>query len=82
MKLSELIKSKEYLDAKAKVKGWKVRLEKGDAKEAVRVRDEKSAFFAGLRNTRPDLYAAFHVDDKTLSEIIFKTLTGKEVIID
>jgi hypothetical protein len=82
MKLSELVNSKAFLDAKAKVAAWKGRLEKGDAKEAVRVRDEKSAFFTELRQTRPDLYASFQIDDKTLSETIFKKLTGREVIID
>ena len=82
MKLDQLIKSKEFLAAKAKVRGWRERLEKADAKEAVRVRDEKSAFFADMRTSRPDLYSAFQVDDKTLSETIFRKLTGKDVIID
>ncbi len=82
MKLGELVKSKAFLDAKAKVAAWKGRLEKGDAKEAVRVRDEKSAFFTKLRDDRPDIYLAFQVDDKTLSETIYKKLTGKDVIID
>ncbi|MCI0503446.1 hypothetical protein L0Y65_01920 [Candidatus Micrarchaeota archaeon] len=82
MKLSELVKSKEFLDAKAKVQGWKVRLEKAGSNEALRVRDEKSAFFGGLKAARPDLYAAFQMEDKTLSEAIFKKLTGKDVIID
>lgn len=82
MKLDELVKSKEFLDARAKVSGWRGRLEKADEKETIRVRDEKSAFFADLRRTRPDLYAAFQIDDKTLSEAIFKKLTGKDIIID
>jgi len=82
MKLGDLLKSKDYLDAKARVKGWKGRLEKGGAKEAALVRDEKSAFFVKLRDERPDIYLAFQVDDKTLSETIFKLLTGREIIID
>jgi hypothetical protein len=82
MKPDELVKSKEFLDARAKVSGWRGRLEKADEKETIRVRDEKSAFFTNLRRTRPDLYTAFQIEDKTLSEMIFKNLTGKDIIID
>lgn len=82
MKISELVKSKEYLDAKVKVKAWKTRLENAGPDDALRVRDEKSAYFSTLRKVRPDLYAAFQIDDKSLSEAICKALTGKDVILD
>ncbi len=82
MKLAEMIKSKEFLEAKSNVSGWRARLEKADSKEAIRVRDEKSAFFSKMRSSRPDLYTAFQVSDKELSERIFKILTGKDVVID
>ncbi len=82
MKLSELINSKEYRDARAKVDVWRGRLATGDKSDTARVRDEKVAFFGAMRKTRPDLYAAFQIDDKTLSEAIIKNLTGRDVIID
>jgi hypothetical protein len=82
MKPAELLKSGEYRDAKDRVKAWMERLGKADAKEAVRVRDEKVVFFRQMREKRPDLYAAFQIDDKTLSEAIYKKLTGKDIIID
>lgn len=82
MKISELIKSREYIDAKAKIQAWRARLGKSDAAEALRVRDEKAAFFSLMRKDRPDLYAAFQINDKSLSEAIHKALSGKEIIID
>jgi hypothetical protein len=82
MKLGELIKSREYQDARKMIAAWRGRLEKGGQDEAVKVRDEKAAFFQQMRKARPDLYTAFQVDDKTLSEAIFKKLTGRDIIID
>lgn len=82
MKLDELVKSREFLDTKAKVGGWRDRLGKADANETLKVRDEKAAFFGSLKKSRPDLYAAFQIDDKALSEMIFRNLTGKDIIID
>ncbi|MEW6036251.1 MAG: hypothetical protein AB1529_06570 [Candidatus Micrarchaeota archaeon] len=82
MKLGELIKSKEYQDAKKRISAWRGRLEKGGQDEAVKVRDEKAPFFQQMRERRPDLYTAFQIDDKTLSEAIFKKLTGRDVILD
>lgn len=81
MKLDEILKSKEYLDARTRVGGWRSRLAKGDAKEAARVRDEKAAYFAKMKKGNPQVYAAFQLDDKTLSEMIFEKLTGKKITI-
>jgi hypothetical protein len=82
MNLDDILKSKEYLDARARVGRWKSRLDKGDAKEAAKVRDEKAAYFAKLRKDSPRVYVAFQIDDKTLSELIYKKITGKEITID
>lgn len=61
---------------------WKMRLDEADTVETTKIRDEKSVFFAEMRKNRPDLYAAFRMDEKTLSETIIKKLTGKNEIID
>lgn len=82
MKLTELIESKEYKDASRKVGEWQRRLEKADRSEIMKIRDEKSSFFFQMLKDRPELYAAFQIDDKTLSEKIYKKLTGKNIIID
>ncbi len=82
MNLGELLKSKEYADARKRVDGWRARLKGADAAEAGRVRSEKAEFFQSMAKQRPDLYAAFQIDDKTLSEEIFRKLTGRDIIID
>lgn len=82
MKPSELLKSKEFKEASQRVAAWKSRLEKGGQDDVLKVRDEKAAFFGKMRETRPDLYAAFRVEDKTLGETIFKKLTGQDVVMD
>jgi hypothetical protein len=82
MGISNLNGSGGYAGATEKVAGWMARLSKGGADEAAKVRDEKSAFFAAMRKTRPDLYAAFQVDDKALSEQIYFKITGRRVVID
>ena len=82
MDVRKLIGSKEYKEARSKVEKWKARLEKGSREDAVAVRDEKAEFFAKMRKASAPLYTAFQIDDKTLSEMIFKKLTGKEIMID
>jgi hypothetical protein len=82
MDLMKLIKSKEYKDASARIASWKAKLAKAGPEEAMKVRDEKSEFFGKMRGSSPALYSAFQLDDKTLSEMIYKKLTGREVVID
>ncbi|MEW6723268.1 MAG: hypothetical protein AB1324_08445 [Candidatus Micrarchaeota archaeon] len=82
MDVGELVKSREFRDAKKRIGDWKARLEKADARAAMSIRDEKAAFFAQMASERPDLYQAFRINDKELSETIHKKLTGKDIIID
>lgn len=82
MKVSELVKSKEYLNAKAKIRSWKERLNRASEPEVMRIRDEKAAFFSQMREQNPQLYTALEILDKELSEMIFKRITGEDVIID
>jgi hypothetical protein len=81
MKLEKLVESRPYLEARARVRRWNAALDKGGKKEALAVRQEKEEFFSKLRRSRQDLYSAFQLDDKTLSERIHKALTGKGVIL-
>lgn len=80
--LLELMKTKEYADARKKVDGWEARLEKADAKGAMKIGEERSAFFGDMKKKSGGLYALFQMDDKALSERIVKKVTGQDVIID
>ena len=82
MDLNVIMNSKEYKDAADRVAKWKERIEKGGPDEAIKVRDEKMKFFSEMRDKRPDLYAVFELDDKTLSEMFHKKVTGEDIIID
>ncbi len=82
MDLDKLIRSKESQEAQRRISSWKERLEKAGPAEAMKVRDEKAAFFKAMRKSSPDLYIVFLMDDKTLSERIYERLTGKKVTID
>lgn len=82
MDLKKMLGSKEYRDARARIDAWKARLGKGGAKDAEAVRDEKAEFFAIMRKADPGLYAAFQIDDKSLSETIYRKITGKDIILD
>lgn len=82
MRLNQLINSEEFKDANRKIGKWKESLEDADRRTIMRIRDEKAIFFSNMRKSRPDLYMAFQMDDKVLSEAILKKLTGEDVIID
>ncbi len=82
MDLDELVRSKESQEAQRRISAWNERLEKAGPAEAIKVRDEKAAFFKAMRASSPDLYVVFQLDDKTLSERIYGKLTGKKVTID
>ena len=82
MNLTELLKSKEYQEASGKIGAWKEKLAKADQQEVIRIRDEKVDFFKKMRTSNPELYVVFQLDDKTLSEQIYKKLTGKDIVID
>lgn len=80
--MKELITSKEFTEARRKITAWNERLEKADKITAMGIKKEKTVFFEHMRKSRPDLYAAFQMDDKILSEVIFKKVTGEEIVID
>jgi hypothetical protein len=82
VELPELLKSKEYADARRRIDSWRQRLALAGKPEVVAIRSEKDAFFSRMRSARPDLYAVFQVEDKALSESIFKKTTGNGVVID
>jgi hypothetical protein len=82
MDLKGMLKSKEYKSALIRISEWKRRLERGGKDEAEKVRGEKVAFISGLKKSRPDLYLAFQLDDKALSELIYKKMTGKDATLD
>jgi hypothetical protein len=81
-RLENLTKTKGYKDAEKKISSWEIRLEKADVDEAKRILDEKDKFFTKMRSAKPELYEVFAIDDKTLSENIYKKITGDEIIID
>ena len=82
MDLKKMLGSKEYKEARAKIAQWHARLKKADGPELLSVRDEKSAFFASMMKENPKLYLAFQIDDKSLSEEIYKKLSGRDIILD
>jgi hypothetical protein len=82
MNLKELMNSKEYKDARARLGSWAGRLKSGDKEDALRVRDEKRAYFENLIKVQPNIYTVLKLDDKTLSEKIYKIINGKEARID
>jgi hypothetical protein len=77
-----LEETEEYQDAVRKVMGWKKRLTKADKAEALKVLEEKKAFFGRMRKESPRLYEAFRINDKELSELAVKIITGIDSIID
>ena len=81
-KLENLAKSKGYKDAEKRITSWKRRLEKADPEEAMRIMDERNSFFTQMRETEAELYSVFEIDDKVLGELIYKKLTGEEIVID
>ncbi len=80
--LKKTLSSKEYKDASAKISAWKKKLATADRSAVLKIRDEKGAFFQSMLKTNPGLYSIFSVDDKTLAQMIFKKLTGQDVVID
>jgi hypothetical protein len=82
MDLDKLISSEEYREASRRVAMWKERLAGADRADALKVRDEKAAFFKAMRRDSPDLYLAFQVGDKELSELIYRKMTGRGITID
>lgn len=79
--LSELLRSDRYLEAKVKIRNWKESLAKAGKEETLAIRGNKSAFFKKMREGDPELYAVFKLNEKELSEFIFKNLAGMEVIL-
>ncbi len=82
MDLDALLSTDGYRAARARIASWKEILLKGGRAEALKVRDEKTSFFAAMRRSAPELYAVFQVEDRELSEIIYEKIRGKKVTID
>ena len=77
-----LEETEEYQDALRKVMGWKKRLGRADKAEAMKVLEEKKVFFGRMRGDSPRLYEVFRINDKELSELAVKIITGIDSIID
>ena len=82
MEIHEITKTKEYAEAKEKIRDWKQRLESADKEETLRIRDEQKEFFSKMSKEFPELYKVFAVSSKSIREKIYQNLTGKEIIID
>jgi hypothetical protein len=78
----ELHETEEYQDALRKVMGWKKRLSTADKTEALKVLEEKKAFFGMMRRESPRLYEVFRINDKELSELAMKRISGTDSKID
>jgi hypothetical protein len=82
MKLKELMASESYKDARKRIDGWKKRLDEADIAEALSIDDEKRAFFSQLRRSHPEICRLLKADEKIISEIVYKRLTGMDVVLD
>ncbi|HSB46497.1 MAG TPA: hypothetical protein VLD37_00670 [Candidatus Bilamarchaeum sp.] len=82
MELSKLVKSADYLDAKAKVSAWMSLLGAGGKAEAGKVLEEKARFFGEMKKERPGLYLAFRISDKALSEMAYEKLSGRKISLE
>jgi hypothetical protein len=82
MEIKKILASAGYKDARNKIDEWMKRLKTAKADEALRISDEKATFFNKMKDSAPELYSVLAIDEKTLSGIIFKKLTGMDVIID
>jgi hypothetical protein len=82
MEIYEIIKTREYSEAKKKIGEWKKRLKKTDREEAFKIRDEQREFFSKMKETFPEMHELFAVSRKEIVEMIFQRITGQEIIID
>ena len=80
--LEKILKSKEYKDALSKIKTLKDRLKKSSAKEALKVRDEKTAFFSKLKTDNTQLYMIFRIDEKIINEMLIKKIMNLDIKIN
>ncbi|MFN7990623.1 MAG: hypothetical protein U0R44_00540 [Candidatus Micrarchaeia archaeon] len=80
--LEKTLGSKGYKNASAKISAWKKKLATADRAAALRIRDEKGAFFARMLKSDPRLYSVFSGDDKALGQMLSRKLTGHDAIID
>ncbi len=81
-KMRRVSGSKDFKEAEAKIANWKDAIEKASNKEIKQISSEKNSFFNKMRETRPELYMIFMIDDKTLSERISEKTTGRRIVID
>jgi hypothetical protein len=80
--LSGVLGSEKYRDARARVDEWAERIRIGQKDAAVAVLREKNAYFSSMRKNSPGLYAFFEADDRSISRMGLRKITGEDVIID
>jgi hypothetical protein len=74
----DIHETEEYSKALNRVMGWKKRLATADKSEVTQISQEMREFFGLMKQTNPRLYEVFSSNDKELSDIIHKKLTGAE----
>lgn len=82
MEIDEIIETKEYSEAKAKIREWKQKLEAASKEEAFEIREEQREFFSKMKESCPGMHGLFAVSRKEISERICRAITGEEIIID
>lgn len=81
-RLKEILDSKEYVDAKTRIRNWKRDISKVDKSEIKIVEQEIAEFFNTMRTNDPELYNVFKINHKELRELIHEKITGQKIIID
>ncbi|MBD3389630.1 hypothetical protein GF415_01605 [Candidatus Micrarchaeota archaeon] len=82
MKIHEIMKSKEYKEAKDKIRDWKKQLDREGEEETLKIREEQRKFFSEMKKNNPEIYELFAVSRKEIGEKIYHNITGEEAIID
>lgn len=77
-----IIKTTEYMEARAIVTNWKSELPFADQAKLVKIAKKRKSFFFKMKNLNPKLYQLFQSDDKELSEMIYEKLNGKKITFD
>ena len=61
---------------------WRVRAEKGNAEDVLRIANESRPFFETMRKKHPAVYDLFKSHHKSLVEIMFEKTTGQKALFD
>lgn len=81
-RLSGVLGSDKYRDARTRVDAWAERIRTGEKDASVAVLREKNAYFSSMRKNSPGMYAFFEADDRSISRMGLRKITGEDVILD